>query len=49
MRDGWPYILLCLLCALAASLPGVAGMIGADVRPDWQEREGRESLTGQHW
>jgi hypothetical protein len=25
------------------------GMIGADVRPDWQEREGRESLTGRQW
>ena len=22
--DGWPNIVLCLLCALAASLPGVA-------------------------
>ena len=22
------------------------GIVGADVRPDWQEREGRESLTG---
>jgi hypothetical protein len=25
------------------------GMIGADVRPNWQEREGRESLTGVQW
>jgi hypothetical protein len=25
------------------------GIIGADVRPNWQEREGRESLTGAQW
>jgi hypothetical protein len=25
------------------------GIVGADVRPNWQEREGRESLTGQQW
>jgi hypothetical protein len=24
-------------------------MMGADVRPNWQEREGRESLTGVQW
>jgi hypothetical protein len=27
MRDDWSYILLCLLCALAASLPGVAATL----------------------
>jgi hypothetical protein len=25
------------------------GMIGADVRPNWQEREARESLLGKQW
>ncbi len=25
------------------------GIVGADVRPNWQEREGRESLTGARW
>jgi hypothetical protein len=25
------------------------GIVGADVRPNWQEREGRESLTGAQW
>jgi hypothetical protein len=25
------------------------GMIGADVRPNWQERKGRETLTGVQW
>jgi hypothetical protein len=25
------------------------GMVGADVRPNWQERGGRESLTGKQW
>jgi hypothetical protein len=25
------------------------GIIGADVRPNWQERKGRESLTGAQW
>jgi hypothetical protein len=24
------------------------GIVGADARPNWQEREGRESLTGVH-
>ena len=25
------------------------GIVGADVRPNWQERSGRESLTGVQW
>jgi hypothetical protein len=25
------------------------GIVGADVRPNWAERSGRESLTGGHW
>jgi hypothetical protein len=25
------------------------GMIGADVRPNWQDRSEQESLTGSHW
>ena len=25
------------------------GIVGADARPNWQEREGRESLTGAQW
>jgi hypothetical protein len=25
------------------------GMIGADVRPNWQEQRPRESLTGAQW
>jgi hypothetical protein len=25
------------------------GMIGGDVRPNWQERVGQESLTGSQW
>jgi hypothetical protein len=25
------------------------GIIGADVRPNWQERSQRESLTGSQW
>jgi len=25
------------------------GTVGADVRPNWQERAGRESLTGVPW
>ncbi len=25
------------------------GMIGADVRPNWLKRAGRESLTGRQW
>jgi len=25
------------------------GIVGADARPNWQEREGRESLTGARW
>jgi hypothetical protein len=25
------------------------GIIGAFARPNWQERQAQESLTGQHW
>jgi hypothetical protein len=25
------------------------GIFGADARPNWQECEGRESLTGEQW
>jgi hypothetical protein len=25
------------------------GIVGADVRPNWQERAGRETLTGVQW
>jgi hypothetical protein len=25
------------------------GIVGADARPNWQERSQRESLTGRHW
>jgi hypothetical protein len=25
------------------------GIVGADVRPDWAERQGRASLIGTHW
>jgi hypothetical protein len=25
------------------------GIVGADARPNWQERAGRESLTGTQW
>jgi hypothetical protein len=25
------------------------GMIGADVRPNWQQRPARESITGNQW
>jgi uncharacterized protein YodC (DUF2158 family) len=25
------------------------GIVGGDARPNWQEREGRESLTGRQW
>jgi hypothetical protein len=25
------------------------GIVGADARPNWQERSGRESLTGRRW
>ena len=25
------------------------GIVGADAWPNWQEREGRESLTGVRW
>jgi hypothetical protein len=25
------------------------GIIGADVRPNWQERPARESITGMQW
>ena len=25
------------------------GIVGADARPNWKERPGRESLTGTHW
>jgi hypothetical protein len=27
----------------------VCGIVGADARPNWQERSSRESLTGRHW
>ena len=27
----------------------VCGIIGADVRPNWQERPARESITGMQW
>jgi hypothetical protein len=25
------------------------GIIGADARPNWQERQSRETLTGRQW
>ena len=27
----------------------VCGIVGADARPNWQERSSRESLTGVQW
>jgi hypothetical protein len=46
--DRWPDDAVLLhLCRKAVCTK--CGMIGADVRPKWREREGRESLTAVQW
>jgi hypothetical protein len=48
LSDRWPDHML-VPCLGPRMVCTRCGIIGADARPNWNERPGRESLTGVQW